>query len=55
MTDGWLKLVLSKRNLLSDFRLEALLSAFCEHGVQSFTFARWTDFLPHNEKLSIKY
>ncbi len=38
-----------KWNFLSDFWLEALLSAFCEHDVQSFTVARWTDFLPYNE------
>jgi hypothetical protein len=38
-----------KSNFLSDFRLEALLSAFCEHEVQSFTVARWTDFLPYNK------
>jgi hypothetical protein len=24
------------------------MSAFCEHDVQSFTVARWTDFLPYN-------
>ena len=47
-----------KLNFLTDFRLEALLSAFCEHDVQSFTVARWTDFLHYNEykeKMSVKY
>jgi hypothetical protein len=38
-----------KWNFLSDFRLQACLSAFCVHDVQSFTVARWTDFLPYNE------
>jgi hypothetical protein len=32
---------------ISDFRLGAVLSAFGEHDVQSFTVARWTDFLPY--------
>jgi hypothetical protein len=32
---------------ISDFRLGAFLSAFGEHDVQSFTAARWTNFLPY--------
>ena len=36
-----------KCNNISDFRLAAFLSAFGEHDVQSFTVARWTDFLPY--------
>jgi hypothetical protein len=36
-----------KCNNISDFRLAAFLSAFGEHEVQSFTVARWTDFLPY--------
>ncbi len=42
----------------SDFRLQAFLSAVCEHDVQSFTVARWKDFLPHSEykgQMSLKY
>ncbi len=38
-----------KWNFFSDFGLQAFLSAFCVHDVQSFTVARWTDFLPYNE------
>jgi hypothetical protein len=47
-----------KLNFISDFRLEAFLSAVCEHDVQSFTVARWKDFLPHSEykgQMSVKY
>jgi hypothetical protein len=46
------------RNFISDFRLQAFLSAVCEHDVQSFTVARWKDFLTHSEykeQLSVKY
>ncbi len=41
-----------------DFRLQAFLSAVCEHDVQSFSVARWKDFLPHSEykgQMSVKY
>ncbi len=34
------------------------MSAVCEHDVQSFTVARWIDFLPHTEykeQMSVKY
>ncbi len=41
-----------------NFRLQAFLSAVCEYDVQSFTFARWKDFLPQCEykgQMSVKY
>ncbi len=47
-----------KWNFISDFRLQTFLSAFCEPDVQSFTVARWKDFLPHSEykgQMSVKY
>ncbi len=47
-----------KWNFISDFRLQAFLSAVCEHVVQSFTVARWKDFPPHSEykgQMSVKY
>jgi hypothetical protein len=34
------------------------MSAVCEFDVQSFTVARWKDFLPHSEykgQMSVKY
>jgi hypothetical protein len=43
---------------ISDFRLQAFLSAVCEHDIQSFTVARWKDFLSHSEykeQMSVKY
>jgi len=36
-----------KCNNIADFRLGGVLSAFDVHDVQSFTVARWTDFLPY--------
>ncbi len=47
-----------KWNFISDFRLQAFLSAVCEQDVQSFTVARCEDFLPHSEykgQMSVKY
>ncbi len=44
-----LNTVQQKLNFISDFRLQAFLSAVCEHDVQSFTVARWKDFLSHSE------
>ncbi len=38
-------------NFISDFRLRAFLSAFCEHDGQIFTVAMWRDILPYGTLL----
>ncbi len=58
----WVHLVQKTRvknsHAWAPLRLWAFLSAVCEHDVQSFTVARWKDFLPHSEykgQMSVKY